>query len=141
MTTNAAGEAVYRYKQGASKIAHSKTIATIMVKTDNGTSTSKSYRILFSRIDVSVDPRVQSPGRKVTVWVHSSAHTPILTSLLFPNRTHVQQKARTGPKGWAHITYLVAKHKTVGRNHKVIVEGQTMAKNPHYSTKTTFTAT
>ncbi len=140
VTTNAAGKAVYRYKQGASKITHAKATATITITTDQGATESKSYTILFNHIDVSVEPRVQSPGRKVTIWVHTAAHMPIVTSLLFPNHTHLQHKARTGPKGWSHMAYLVAKHKTVGRNHKVIVEGQTMAKKPHYSTKTTFTA-
>jgi len=140
VTTNAAGKAVYRYKQGASKITHAKATATITITTDQGATESKSYTILFNHIDVSVEPRVQSPGRKVTIWVHTAAHRPIVTSLLFPNHTHLQHKARTGPKGWSHMAYLVAKHKTVGRNHKVIVEGQTMAKKPHYSTKTTFTA-
>jgi len=140
MTTTAAGKVVYRYQQGASKITHTKTTATITITTDHGATASKSYTILFNHIDVSVEPRVQSPGRKVTIWVHTVAHMPIVTSLLFPNHTSLQRKARTGPKGWSYMTYLVAKHKTVGRNHKVIVVGQTMAKKPHYSTKTTFTA-
>ena len=140
MTTNAAGMVVYRYKQGASKITHTKAIATITIKTDNGASTSKTYTILFNHIDVSVEPRVQSPGRKVTIWVHAAAHMSIVTSLLFPNHTSIQHKARTGPKGWSYMTYLVAKHKTVGSNHKVVVKGQTIAKTSHYSTKTTFTA-
>ncbi len=140
LTTNADGKAVYRYKQGASKITHAKAIATITIKTDSGASASQSYTILFNHIDVSVEPRVQSPGRKVTIWVHAGAHLSIVTSLLFPNHTSLLRKATTGPKGWSYMVYLVAKHKTVGRNHKVIVEGQTMAKKPHYSTKTTFTA-
>ncbi len=140
MTTNAAGKVVYRYKQGASKITHTNATATITVTIDHGATASKSYTILFNHIDVSVEPRVQSPGHKVTIWVHSSAHMAIVTSLLFPNHTSLQRKAKTGPKGWSYMTYVVAKHKTVGKNHKVIVEGQTMAKKPHYSTKTTFTA-
>jgi len=140
VTTNSAGKAVYRYQQGASKITHTKALATITVTSDDGASTSKSYTILFNHIDVSVEPRVQSPGRKVTIWVHSAAHMPIVTNLLFPNHTSAQRKARTGPKGWSQVAYLVPKHKTVGRNHKVIVVGQTMAKKAHYSTKTTFTA-
>jgi len=140
VTTNAAGKAVYRYKQGASKITHSNAIATITITIDKGAKASKSYIILFNHIDVSVEPRVQSPGRKVTIWVHSAPHMAIVTSLSFPNHSYFQRKAKTGPKGWSHMAYLVAKHKTVGKNHKVIVEGQTMAKNSHYSTKTTFTA-
>jgi len=141
MTTNAAGKAVYRYKQGASKITHSNAIATITITIDKGAKASKSYTILFNHIDVSVEPRVQSPGRKVTIWVHSAPHMAIVTSLSFPNHTYFQRKAKTGPKGWSYMTYVVAKHKTVGKNHKVIVEGQTMARHSHYSTKTTFTAT
>lgn len=141
MTTNADGKVVYRYKQGASKITHSNATATITATVDHGATASKSYTILFNHIDVSVEPRVQSPGHKVTIWVHSAAHMVIVTSLLFPNHTSLQRKAKTGPKGWSSMTYLVAKHKTVGKNHKVIVEGQTMAKKTHYSTKTTFTAT
>jgi len=140
VTTNTAGKAVYRYKQGASKITHTNAKAVITIKTDDGTTTSKSYTILFNRVDVSVEPRVQSPGRTVKIWVHSASHMPVTTTLLFPNHTYVQRQVRTGAKGWTHFSYLVAKHKTVGRNHKVVVVGRTMAGNPHYSTKTTFTA-
>lgn len=141
VTTNTAGKAVYRYKQGASKITHTNAKAVITIKTDDGTTTSKSYTILFNRVDVSVEPRVQSPGRAVKIWVHSASRMPVTTTLLFPNHTYVQRQARTGAKGWTHFSYLVAKHKTVGRNHKVVVVGRTTAGNPHYSTKTTFTAT
>lgn len=140
VTTNAAGKAVYRYTQGASKITHSNAKAVITIKTNDGTTTSKSYTIKFNHIDVSVEPRVQSPGHNVTVWVHTASRMPVTTTFLFPNHTYMQRQARTGAKGWTHFAYLVAKHKTVGQNHKVVVVSKTTAGNPHYSAKTTFTA-
>lgn len=137
--TDKYGKAVYAYKQGASKIARGKTIAmaaTVTMTTGAGAKASKSYRIRFGHLDVSVQPRAQWPGRKVTIWVHTAGHTPVALTLLFPNRTYTLMYRKTGRAGWAEVTYPVAKNKIVGKNHTVQVVARTKSKAPNYSTKT-----
>jgi hypothetical protein len=141
VTTNAKGTASYTYKQGASKILHNRFTATVVARVGTGAnqvSTGTTYKILFGKIDVAVEPRTQSVGKTVNVWIHTKARTRVVATLLFPNRKFKRMSGKTGPHGWAHLRYKVGKKLTKGKNHKTSVV-TFQASHPNISTKTTFT--
>jgi len=136
-TANAAGKAVYKYKQGASKVLHNRFYATVTAQVGTGTGTAQ-YKILFGKIDASAEPRTVKAGSRVNLWVHTKAHVNVKITLTFPNHRTATVNGHTGPKGFTHPSYKVPRGTIRGSNHKVVVVAR-LAKQSNVNTKTTFT--
>jgi outer membrane protein assembly factor BamB len=138
---NARGHATYSYTQGASKIKHKSSIATIIATVGTGaTLTTKqvTYTIGFGKLDISVDPRTVAAKKVVNIYIHSKVGKRVAAYLLFPSGRFVTLPGTAGSKGWAHIKYTVPTKATKGSKHKVTVQARPF-NNPKISTKTTFT--
>jgi hypothetical protein len=141
-TTNAAGKVTYSYKQGASKIMHNRFYATVIARrgaSGNANQALAQYKILFGTIDVTAEPRTQRVGGVVNIYVHMRARTRVTARLNFPNRRVATLRGRTGPKGWAHLRYKVARGMTSGKQRKVVIVARPQSGRPNVSTKTSFT--
>lgn len=141
VTANASGHATYSYTQGASKIKHKSSVATVIATVGTGTSlTTKqaTYKIGFGSIDVSAEPRTVAAKKVVNIYIHSKVGKRVLATLLFPSGKVVSLPGTAGPKGWAHIKYTVPTKATKGSNHKVTVLARPF-NNPKLSSRTTFT--
>jgi len=136
-TTKANGALTYKYTQGSSKIFHNRKYATVLITLPGGTTLTKQYKILLGKIDAAVQPRVQSVGHRVQVWVHTSRRTRVVAFLLFPNGRLHKLNGRTGPKGWVHIGYKIGRGMTSGRNHRVTVIARVF-NHPSIATRTSF---
>jgi len=140
--TGPKGKHTYTFVQGASKVMHNRLYATVVLKAGTGTSqvtVTKQYKILLGRIDASVEPRTQSVGKTVNVYVHTTKSTRVVAYLIFPNGSVTRVFGKTGRKGWAHMRYKVVKGKTRGTNHRVHVLAKLASGRPNISTKTFFT--
>jgi hypothetical protein len=108
--SDGAGRSQYSFLQKASEITHTSRIARVVVtagSTGDTSRTTATYRIGFGSVDVSAEPRAQSPGKSVRLWVHAAPHSEVLLSLDKANATLVRFRGRTGPKGWMHHGYLI----------------------------------
>ena len=144
-TTNAAGIARYSYLQAPSEIRHGHVFATVTVAASNGSATttrSQTYRIRWSAIDVSVEPRNQSVGHTVTVWVHSRAHRIVTVSIMVPQKGQVARfSGRTGAGGWVHHAYTVKRAWQTAAQRTVQVRATVHLGNSIYRTQTTLRIT
>jgi outer membrane protein assembly factor BamB len=141
VTANSSGHATYSYTQGASKIKHKSSVATVIATVGTGTAlTTKQvkYKIGFGSIDVSAEPRTIAAKKVVNLYVHSKVGKRVLVTLLFPSGKVVSLPGTAGPKGWAHIKYTVPTKATKGKNHKVTVLARPF-NNPKLSSRTFFT--
>jgi hypothetical protein len=111
MRADTVGMARYTFVQRSSTVTHSRSTATVSVTASNGlqtTARTATYRIGWSRIDLSVEPRAQVAGRTVLIWVHTRAHTWVTVSLTPPGKSKTLQiKLQTGSTGWGHVRYRV----------------------------------
>jgi hypothetical protein len=141
VTANSTGRATYTYTQGASKIKHKSSTATIIATVGTGaalTTKQATYKIGFSNLDVSVEPRTIAAKKVINIYVHSKVGKRVAAYLLFPSGKFVTLPGTAGPKGWAHIKYTVPTKATRGTNHKVTVLARPFS-NLKLSTRTTFT--
>jgi hypothetical protein len=141
VTANSSGRATYSYTQGASKVKHNSSVATVIAKVGTGTATTTkqlTYKIGFGSIDVSAEPRTVAAKKVVNVYIHSKLGKRVLATLLFPSGKVVSLPGTAGPKGWAHIKYTVPTKATKGSNHNVTVLARPF-NNPRISSRTTFT--
>jgi outer membrane protein assembly factor BamB len=141
VTTNGSGSATYQYTQAASKITHRNFTATVIARVGSGATqntVTKTYTIGFGKIDVSVEPRSQSIGKQIDIFIHAKAGTKVAAYILPPHGKLITKTGHTGAKGFASIKFTLPKGLVSGHNVKV----QVLAKfrnNPNVATKTTFT--
>jgi hypothetical protein len=124
VTTDASGKASYSYKQGSSKMTHSKFTVTVTAKAGSGTaanSASTTYKLKFGTIDVSAEPRSLAVGKTVDIFVHAASGSQVQVFLLPPGGKLVRLHGRTGPKGLASIKYRIPSNLVKGHNKKVTV--------------------
>jgi hypothetical protein len=111
MTADGKGKTRYSYVQAASKITHDHLQAVVQVTAQTKRAVviqQAHYRILFAPIDVSVEPRQQSAGGKVNIWVHTKpGNRPITVSLSSASGTDTELRGRSNGGGWAHLVYIV----------------------------------
>jgi outer membrane protein assembly factor BamB len=141
LTANSKGIATYKYIQGSSKTLHNRFTATVIVKAGNPpcqTSATATYKIKFGKIDASVEPRTQSPGKVVNIYVHTTLSKRVVASVLFPNGKSITLTGHTGPHGFMHKRLPVTSSMVRGANRKVKVVARLQLR-PAISTQTTFT--
>ncbi len=139
-TTNAKGVLKYAYSQGESKITHTNFTASVTVKATGAIAVTRTYRILYGKIDVSVLPNASKTGHTVNLWVHTRTHTKVTIRIVSPNGKYSTISAKTGKHGWAHKKYKIASFLRRGKKTKLTVLAQTKAR-PIWSTKTSLTIT
>jgi outer membrane protein assembly factor BamB len=141
VTADASGHATYSYTQGASKVKHTSSIATVVATVGTGatlTTKQATYKIGFGKVDVSAEPRTIAAKKVVNIYIHSKVGKRVAAYLSFPSGKVVTLPGSAGPKGWAHIKYKVPTKVTKGSNHKVTVQARPF-NNPRLSTRTSFT--
>jgi outer membrane protein assembly factor BamB len=142
VTSNASGVGKYSYLQPASRIMHNRFVATVIVKVGNPPNqkqTSKTYRISFGNMDASVEPRTQSAGKVVNIYVHTRVGLHVVIYLLFPSGRFTTLTGKAGPHGFAHKRLKIPRGQTRGRNHTVKVVAKIRSGRPNWSASTTFT--
>jgi outer membrane protein assembly factor BamB len=141
LTASAKGIVTYRYTQGSSKTLHNRFTATVIVKAGNPpnqTSATATYNIKFGKIDASVEPRAQSAGKIVNIYVHTTLSKRVVASVLFPNGRSITLAGHTGPHGFMHKRLKVPSGMVRGANHKVKVVARLQSRRSIW-TQTTFT--
>jgi hypothetical protein len=102
--TDSSGTVRMSFVQPASKITRATSVATVTVDAGSGLSWAGEYTIEFGAIDVAVQPRSQTPGGRVAIWIHARAREDVTATVRIP-RGQAEVRGRTGAKGWAKLTY------------------------------------
>lgn len=140
-TIGANGTFTYNFHQKASKITHTRSMATVTGQIGSGTTVVKAstrYKIGYGPIDISVEPRSVKAGSTANIYIHQKPAVRVLASIQFPNGRVDQKTGRPGPKGWAHIKYRVPKG-VVRAGTTVKVVGRLYRGNPKVTTSSTLT--
>jgi hypothetical protein len=137
--TNASGVLKYDYVQPASRITRTGQMATIVVRSAES-SVSKTYHILFARIDVVVSPTATSVGHRVTIWVHTRAHAAVIVRVVSPDGAYDTLRGTTSVHGWAQLRYTVGRKLARGGATELHILAQT-ASSPIVATKINLTIT
>jgi hypothetical protein len=139
--TGSDGAARYTYRQPRSKIRHGMRDALVTVTAGTGpdaASVSRQYRIRFSAIDVSAEPRVQAVGKLVNIWVHAQSHVRVTVTIRVGARALALLTALTGPAGWAHRGFTVAPQFRVDSGEVVTILASARSGGRTEATKTRF---
>jgi hypothetical protein len=139
---DSAGVARFSFVQPQSVVRHGHVYATVVVQAGSGsaaTTHTMRYRIRWGRIDVSVEPREQSAGRTVTIWVHTRTYRMVSVFIWVPGKGRVAQlTGRTGPLGWMHLRFKVRRG-LAPSGHTVQVRAHVMLHGRLFGTRTTLT--
>jgi len=104
-STDASGNAIFAFKQHASKISRESSRATVQISTLDGAGAPVTlrYRIAWGPIDLAVEPRVQRPGHTVVIWVHSRAGAAIAVTIQVHGKKTEHLDVITAKDGWADL--------------------------------------
>lgn len=133
---NAKGKLAWTFTQAGSEITHASRNAQVHATVRSGSksrSASKSYTIAFGRVDVSVEPRTQSRGHSVGVWVHGPAFMRLGAQIALKGRSSTF-KGKSGSAGWVLFSYQIPSNAPAGRG---TARGYSLA--AHYSGQATTT--
>lgn len=118
--------AAWTFTQPPSVITRQSRTARVTASATSGTrvaSATASYSIGFAPIDVSAQPRVQSRGRTMSIWVHSGARLHLVATIQLPNASGATVHFVTGSKGWKRIALSVRSSSHTGTG-RVVVTGK-----------------
>jgi hypothetical protein len=135
---NGSGVVKYNYVQGENKLTPTKNQATVTVTATVGAAAlraSRTYTILYGKMDIALEPLSQSAGKKVNLFVHTKAHVHVIVRIVSPNGRYDTLHGKTGPKGWAHLVYTVNRRLVSHRGVKLAVLASTEGIRPGYSDK------
>jgi hypothetical protein len=141
VTTDASGRALYVFFQKPDRITIGNVFATVVLRAGTGATAASyqlRYRILWSKIDVSVLPRRASPGHLVRIWVHTRAHRKVVVTLRFPHGRTAKLHGRTDSSGWVEIPYRVALRLGRGGGSTVQVHAKVRLPKGVFHASTTF---
>jgi hypothetical protein len=136
-TTDASGSTRLSYRQRASEITRESSTAHVTVEAGRAprvTTVQRSYRIGWSAVDVSVEPRVASPGRSVTIWVHARPGTAAKVTVGASHRTLARLAGRTDRSGWARLRYAIPRAQAAG---SLLVSAAVSRRSKRFTTSTT----
>lgn len=137
-TANASGGLSWSYVQPGSRITHSSSTVRVSVQASNGTDTkssTKRYTIGYARLDISVEPRTQTRGHVIGIWLHTPAATPVQIVLRFANGQSQNLVANNRGAGWSYVGYTVP---TTAPKGRVDVKGYNLARSYPGSAETSF---
>jgi hypothetical protein len=143
--TDAAGHARVAFPQHSNRVTYQHVFATVTVDASRaGTlvnTIQDQYRIGWAAIDVAVVPHQQAVGKRVVIWVHSSAHAELTVMLHFPAGSTLTLQDSTAKDGWAQLPYKIGRYLKKPSNHTVQVVVSTNLSSKTVVAKTTFTIT
>jgi len=139
-TASSSGTYTAKFRQPGSRITRKSRTAKIAAKVGlNGATggTSGKYSISFAHVDVSAQPRVQSRGKLVNIWLHAAPHSSgVRLMLTFSDHTRQTLYGKVGKHGWWNKKYSVPKHAPKGH---VDVKGFATSNKHSYGGETSFT--
>jgi len=137
-STDASGNALFAFKQHASKISRESSRATVQISTLDGAGAPVTlrYRIAWGPIDLAVEPRVQRPGHTVVIWVHSRAGAAIAVTIQVHGKKTAHLDAITAKDGWADLVRKIGAH--ARRRDTVYVRADVRLKHQDRHTSTTY---
>ncbi len=131
---DAGGEARFSFLQQASKITRRNNTAVVTIEgKSNGTAfrVSQDFKIGFSGVDVSIQPRQQAPGKFITIWVHSGNRLHFTVELKFPGGKTKLFNVITNAQGWASIRYHLGTGLKAGEKIVARADGHKGSKRVH----------
>ncbi len=137
-TTDGAGSTTFSYAQPASEITRHHRVAQVVVQTDTASSpleATGSYRIKFGVIDVSAEPRTQTPGKTVNIYTHTDPGALVKVGVRLSSVDHL--KGDTNSKGWLKLAFTVPNKLKQGRH--ITLRARVRLPKGYYTTSTTFT--
>lgn len=139
-TTDSSGTTRYVYIQPANEVTYKRVFASVTIEAGNGATSSLTteYRILWSKIDVSVQPHEQAVGQVVSIWVHARKRQRVTVLLHFPSGAVHRLVGPTGAHGWAHFRYRIQRYLKKGANRTVQVQVRSLRGQVVVTARTTF---
>lgn len=139
VTADAGGVASFSFVQPASTILRGHLHASVLVEAGSGATAATrtaTYRIGWNAVDVSVRPRLARPHARIMIWVHSHVRTTVILSVGTGNRWLAHLRTRTGPRGWAHVSYRLP---AAIRSRSLVVRADVHLRGAGYHTRTILT--
>jgi hypothetical protein len=140
-STDATGRATFTFMQRPNEVTFGHVFAKVKISAGRMPAVAtlaRKYRIGWSKIDVSVQPRLQKVDKTSRVWVHSKRvrqHVSVIVHFPVGKAKHLT--GITDTSGWVELPFTVQAAQVTATNRVISIVARTRVKGEQYRATTT----